>query len=44
MGGKDIKNKVGENRMREIWILGSYPPPYGGVATFVKNLHDINIL
>lgn len=40
MGGKDIKNKVGENRMREIWILGSYPPPYGGVATFVKNLHD----
>ncbi len=26
--------------MREIWILGSYPPPYGGVATFVKNLHD----
>lgn len=26
--------------MREIWILGSYPPPYGGVAVFVRNLHD----
>lgn len=26
--------------MRETWILGSYPPPHGGVATFVKNLHD----
>ncbi len=26
--------------MSEIWILGSYPPPHGGVATFVKNLHN----
>ena len=26
--------------MGKLWILGSYPPPYGGVATFVKSLHE----
>lgn len=25
--------------MKIFWLLGSYPPPYGGVAVFVKNLH-----
>lgn len=25
--------------MDKLWLIGSYPPPYGGVAIFVKNLH-----
>ena len=31
---------IGDKEMKEIWLLGSYPPPYGGVATFVRNLHN----
>lgn len=25
--------------MKKLWLIGSYPPPYGGVAVFVRNLH-----
>lgn len=25
--------------MKKLWLIGSYPPPYGGVAIFVSNLH-----